>query len=102
MLFDEGERRIDRRKVRCASHYAPLTLLPDETCRHEAAQMEGKRRGRHAKARLQLTDRKTIGAGPHEQAHDLKARDIAQFGESACGCFYFHAADMARSAADYN
>ena len=91
VFFHEGECRVNRARVACATDASALLLLLDKTGRDETTKVKGKGRGRHAKSRLQFPYRQAVAACLNEQADNLQPGRVSQLGEATRGKINVHA-----------
>ena len=67
-----------------------MLLLLDKTGSNETAKVEGEGRGRHAKSRLQFPYRQAVAARLNQQADNLQAGRVSEFGEATRGNIDVH------------
>lgn len=90
MLAQEGDDGLDAMILRATLHLASDLFLSDETCGDQPAQVKCQCRCRKAEASLDFADGKTAWASANQQPINIKAGQVAQFGEAACGKFAVH------------
>ena len=90
ILFDVCERFVERRIIWRTANHPPLSPLVDQSCRDQPAQMKGEGRGGHPEARLYFAYGEPIRTGADQKPDDLKARQVAEFGEASRGCLDVH------------
>jgi len=73
-----------------ANHFAADFLLRDKTHVDQPAQMKRQCRSRYIEARLNLADVQAGRSSTDQQPVDIKARQIAQFGQTSCGKSTIH------------